>query len=203
MWDVPWIYAVSRNQIGGGMRGAGSTGAWGARAVNEFGVLFTDDKGVPPYSGRSDRWGSRRNAGGIEAAEYAEFASIARDNPVEIVRLATVDEMVEAMEGGMLLTIASTQGFRVTEYKGLHVYRPRGRWSHQMHITDLRRDPELMFYRMNQWGPAHAAPLNGETPGGAWNLASDLDEELTRGGVVVYGYWQFAGQPGGPDYHIL
>lgn len=202
-WDVPWIYAVSRNQIGGGMRGAGSTGAWGARAVNEYGVLFADDPGVPPYSGRSDRWGSQRHAGDIASAVYAEFAPVAKDNPVEITRLTTIEEMVEALEGGMLLTIASYQGFRVTEHAGLHVYYPHGRWMHQMHITDLRRDPELMFYRLNQWGPAHTAPLNNETPGGAWNLASDLDRELSGGGVVVYGYWQFSGHPGEPDHHLI
>lgn len=202
-WFVPWIYAISRNQIGGGMRGAGSTGAWGARAVNQYGVLFSDDSGVPEYEGTSDRWGNRRNVGLLSFASYGHHEPIAKDNPVAITRLSSVNEMVEVMDAGMQITIASSQGFRVTEYKGLHVYRPSGSWSHQMHITDIRRDPELMFYRMNQWGPGHTRPLNGETPGGAWNLASDLEKELRGRNREVYGYNHFKGDLGGPDYNIV
>jgi hypothetical protein len=189
MWDVPWIYAVSRNQVGGGMWGAGSTGTWGARAVNEYGVLFADDEGVPPYSGRSDDWGSRGN---VSNPDYQKFFDVAEDNKVEIVRATSVDQMTELMDAGYMLT----------EHKGLHVYRPSGSWSHQMHMTDMRRDPELMFYRMNQWGPSHATPLNGETPGGAWNFASDIDDELNSN-VEVYGYCKFQGEPGDPDYNFV
>lgn len=197
-WFVPWIYAISRNQIGGGMSRDGSTGVWGARAVNEYGVLFSDDLGVPGYAGTSDLWGHRRN---IRSPVYNKFMPLAYNNPVEIIRIKTVDEMVELMDAGMQLTIASSQGFRLTTYKGLHVYRPSGSWSHQMHLTDIRRDPELMFYRMNQWGAEHAKPLNNETPGGAWNFASDLEREIGR--AEVYGYSLFAGEPGEPDYHIV
>ncbi|MCP4900036.1 MAG: hypothetical protein GY906_23960 [bacterium] len=202
-WFTPWIYAVSRNQIGSGMNGAGSTGAWGARAVNEYGVLFSDDKSVPGYPGTSDDWGHRRNKGNISQAKYGKFAETAADNPVSITRARSVDEMTELMDAGMTLTIASNRGFKVSEYKGLHVYRPSGSWMHQMHITDIRRDPELMFYRMNQWGPRHTKPLNSETPGGAWNFASDLDKELSGRYIEVYGYKKFKGQPGGPSYHII
>ena len=57
-WFAPWIYAVSRNQIGGGLSGDGSLGIWGAKAIAKYGVLFADDEGVPPYSGRiADSWG--------------------------------------------------------------------------------------------------------------------------------------------------
>ena len=202
-WFVPWIYAVSRNQIYSGMSGAGSTGVWGAKAVNEYGVLFTDDADVPPYEGTSDRWGQRKYAGQISRAIYGGYAKYAKDNPVEITRLTSVDQMVNVMDAGMQITIASKQGFRVSTYKGLHVYKPAGAWSHQMHITDIRRDPELMFYRMNQWGPGHTKPLNGETPGGAWNFASDLEKELHWKQVEVYGYSRFKGHPGAPDFNIV
>jgi hypothetical protein len=72
-----------------------------------------------------------------------------------------------------------------------------------MHITDIRRVPELMFYRMNQWGPGHTKPLNNETPGGAWNLATDLERELKSRQVEVYGYSRFKGHPGPPDFNIV
>ncbi len=202
-WFVPWIYAVSRNQIHNGMNGAGSTGAWGAAAVNKYGVLFSDDKWVPEYRGTSDEWGNRRQAGSLTNAVYGKYADMASDNPVVTTRLKSVDQVEKALDAGMQLTIASNAGFRVSEYKGLHVYRPSGSWSHQMHITDIRRDPELMFYRMNQWGPGHARPLNEETPGGAWNFASDLEREIKKRGVEIYGYNRFSGHPGDADFNII
>lgn len=205
-WYTPWIYAISRNQIGGGMSGAGSTGVWGARAVNEYGVLFADDEGVPPYAGYSDRWGHRRNAGNIKRAEYGKFAGVATDNKIKIVRCRTVDEMHKMIRAGTTLTIASWRGFRMAprEIKGHHVFVPSGGWSHQMHFTDEITDPISALYRGNQWGKnAHGTPLNGETPGGAWNLDDDIEDEMDRGGVVVYGYFDFAGEPGEPDHEIL
>jgi hypothetical protein len=136
-------------------------------------------------------------------AKYSRFAGMASDNPVSITRARSVNEMVELMDAGMTLTIASNRGFKISTYKGLHVYRPSGSWMHQMHITDIRRDPELMFYRMNQWGPNHAKPLNKETPGGAWNFASDLEKELSGRYIEVYGYSKFKGQAGGPSHHLI
>jgi len=201
-WFVPWIYALSRNQIGTGMRGAGSLSIWGARAANEYGILFSDDPNVPKYKGTSDEWGNIHNHGPIEKSEYWDFASFAKDNPIEVVRATSVEHMESLLDAGMQLTIASYQGFRVGEYRGLHVYNPSGRWSHVMHITDIRREPELMFYRMNQWGASHAVPLNGETPGGAWNFASDVDKELSKD-TEVYGYSRFAGDDSGPRFDFV
>jgi hypothetical protein len=140
----------------------------------------------------------------VRNPEYANFFDVSRDNKVEIVKATTVDQMAELLDAGYMLTIGSMQGFKRQEvYKGLHIYRPLGTWPHQMHITDLRRDPELMFYRMNQWGADHTKPLNGEQPGGAWNLASDLEDELRDRDVEVYGYCNFQGEPGDPDYNFV
>lgn len=194
-WYIPWIYAVSRNQIGRGMNGAGSLGIWGAKAVNEYGILFTDDIDVPPTAGYSDKWGHRRNTGHISSAYYGHFVDITADNKLDVIRCVEIDQLLECMDAGMQATIASSQGFRVVKYRGLHVYRPSGRWSHQMHITDVRRDPELMFYRMNQWGPNHTKPLNEETPGGAWITANNLEREWSIR-VEVYAYTNFDGEKG-------
>ena len=198
-WFTPWVYAISRNQIGGGMSGAGSTGAWGARAVAEYGVLFADDEGVPPYHGTSDRWGSRRN---VTRPEYAEFFDVAADNKAQIVKFTDVEKMLDAVEAGIPLSIASNWGFSVREYKGFHCFRPSGSWSHQMHFTDVRRDPFVALYRGNQWGPkAHGTPRNGERPGGAWNLADDIARELRT--ASVYGFFDFEGEPAPIDPGIL
>ena len=120
-----------------------------------------------------------------------------------IISFEKYQEMTDVLDAGMQVTIASSQGFKISTYKGLHIYVPSGTWYHQMHITDLRRDPELMFYRMNQWGESHAKPLNEETPGGAWYRASDLDDEITRKSVEVYGYNKFQGSPGKADFSLV
>ena len=202
-WYIPWIYAVSRNQVGGGIRGGGSTGAWGAEAVNKYGVLFADDTDVPPYAGTSDDWGHRRN---VSDPKYQKFFDIASDNKVQVIRLTDVEEMVSMLEAGRPLTIASSQGFDMepVEYKGYHCFRPSGSWYHQMHITDVMLDPFPAFYRCNQWGAnAHGEPLNGETPGGAWNHVEDVEDELRSGDCEVYAYWDFEGEAGEPDPGIL
>lgn len=205
-WFTPWVYAVSRNQVGGGMSGAGSTGAWGARAVNEFGVLFSDDPGVPAYAGTSDQWGTRRNAGDIASTPYGKFAAMASDNKIQIARIRDTTQLRTALAAGKMATIASWRGYKMQPQivDGLAVFVPSGGWSHQMHFTDEITDPFPAFYRGNQWGPnAHGDPLNGETPGGAWNREEDLDAEIKRGGVVIYVYFDFNGDPGPPDYGIL
>jgi len=200
-WFTPWLYAISRNQIGGGMSGAGSTGAWGARGVNQYGVLFADDEGVPAYSGTSDSWGNKRN---VNNPVYQKFFEVAQDNKIKIVRIRDVEKMAECLDAGILLTIASGQGFNVKKYKGFHTFQPSGSWSHQMHFTDIIRDPFPAFYRGNQWGPnAHGQPLNGERPGGAWNQMEDVEKEIRSSRVEVYGYFDFEGHPGGIQPGIL
>jgi len=200
-WFTPWLYAISRNQIGGGMSGAGSTGAWGAKGVNQYGVLFADDEGVPPYAGTSDSWGNRRN---VNNPVYEKFFPVAADNKIKIVRMKDVDKIAEALEAGIMFTVASMQGFRVTEYKGHHTFDPSGSWAHQMHFTDVLRDPFPAFYRGNQWGPnAHGDPLNGERRGGAWNRMEDVAKEARSGSVEIYGYFDFEGEPGDIEPGIL
>jgi len=203
-WYIPWIYAVSRNQVGGGMKGAGSTGAWGAEAVSTYGVLFSDDPNVPPYGGYSDRWGHRRNAG--RRPEYQEFFEEASDNKIVVARLTEVQQMIDCLEAGKMITIASSRGFKDAPrlYKGFQVFVPSGVWYHQMHITDVMYDPFVAFRRQNQWGPdAHGEPLNGETPGGAWNLAEDLEREIRNDECEIYAYFDFEGEPSEPDPGIL
>lgn len=203
-WYEPWIYAVSRNQIIGGMTGAGSTGAAGARAVNEYGVLFSDDSGVPDYPGTSDRWGSRRNAGNLDDAEYSKFKTEAKDNPCQVVRVESVEQARELLEMGTTLTIASGQGWQVREHQGYHVGVRRGRWMHQMSITDSMKAPFRAMYIQNSWGPnAHMRPLHGETPGGFWARDEDIEAVMSSRYCEVYGYFDFRGSPGEPNWNIF
>ncbi len=203
-WYIPWIYAVSRNQVGGGIVGDGSLGVWGAEAVSRYGVLFSDDEGVPPYAGYSDRWGHRSN---VRNPEYQKFFEVAHNHKVLIARLQTVEEIEASLQSGRMVTIASSRGFNMTPriMDGYHVFVPaREPWYHQMSFTDVLYEPFQAFYRQNQWGPnAHGRPLNGETPGGAWNLLSDVREELRNKQCEVYAYFDFTGDESGVDWGIF
>lgn len=203
-WFAPWVYATSRNQVGGGLSGAGSTGAWAAAAIAKYGILFEDDDGVPPYSGSiADSWGSRRN---VTNPVYDAFFEIAKDNPCKSVRLSSVDEVVEMIRDHRYpVTIASSRGFRMQprEYRGYHVFVPAGVWYHQMCLIEYNPDLPAV-YRLNSWGPgAHGEPLNGETPGGAWNLLDDLATEMAGRAVELYALIEFEGEPAGPDHHLV
>ncbi|NMC81672.1 MAG: hypothetical protein GYA63_02315, partial [Armatimonadetes bacterium] len=168
-WFAPWIYATSRNQIGGGLNGDGSLGVWAAAAVSKYGILFEDDEGVPPYSGSVARsWGNARN---VRDPEYGKFMPTASDNPCVCVEVESVEEAVAMIRDYRRpLTIASSRGFKMEPrvVKGKLVFTPSGTWMHQMCFVEY--DPELpALYRLNSWGTdAHGRPLNGEIAGGAW-----------------------------------
>jgi len=204
-WFAPWIYATSRNQIGGGLSGDGSLGSWAAAAVAKYGILFEDDPDVPPYSGSiARRWGSRSNVG--RRPEYAKFFDLAADNPCVCVEITSVDEAVKMIRDYRRpLTIASLRGFRMEprNYKGYHVFVPSGSWAHQMCFVEYNPDLPAL-YRLNSWGPeAHGRPFNGEIAGGAWNLLDDIEAEFKRMDVECFALVEFEGEPSGPDHRIL
>ena len=203
-WFAPWIYAVSRNKIGGGMTGDGSLGVWAAKAVAQYGVLFEDDPGVPPYSGSLARsWGSARN---VRNPEYSKYFDVAKDNPCVCVDVKTVEEAVKMVRDYRRpLTIASMRGFRMDpkEYKGYHVFVPSGSWAHQMCFIEYN-DELPALYRLNSWGAsAHGSPLRGETPGGAWNLLEDIEREFRTMDIECYALVEFEGEPGNPDWRPI
>lgn len=342
-WFPPFIYGTSRVQVGGGRLDgrAGSLGSWAADAMMQYGVLFTDDAGVPAYSGKlADKWGDR-------PGPPSEHMTTALDNKVgSAARLRTVDEIREALLNYYMITIASNRGFKMEsrEYKGYHVFKPQGVWSHQMCLSPdtsiplvsgqtatllemaesgkaydvyaydtenkqvvtrsavarrtrdsspagmvritldngqtvtatpdhkfmlrdgtyceaqhlhtgeslmplYRRnhkvesvvhlpcetgpvycldveglhnfaveagvfvhncligwmdDPFPAAFRLNSWGSdKHGPPLHDEPPGGAWNLADDLEAELRSGEVEVYALSLMNGFPAAPDFSIL
>lgn len=201
-WHGSYIYGISRVQIGGGsIPGEGSRGAWGAAAVQRYGVLFTDDTGIPPYSGSiSTAWGE-------SPGPPASAIAIASDNNViDIRKLSTVDQIREALLERRMVTIASMRGFMMKPYNkdGFHVFRPQGSWPHQMCLLAWMDQPFQAAYRINSWGSAaHGTPLHGEPPGGAWNLATDLEAELRDPRVEIYAYDLFDGDPDSPNHELI
>lgn len=202
LWHVPFIYGISRVQIGGGqIPGPGSTGAWGAAAVRRYGVLFASDPDVPKYSGRlSDQWGER-------PGPPEKFQAIAKDNPVRsTAQLSTLEQVRHALCNYYPVTIASSQGFKMRpeEREGFHVFIPSGSWSHQMSLLAWMDQPFKAAYRLNSWGPdAHGTPLNQEPPGGAWCTADCLELELRSSHSELFAYSKFEGFPSAADRGLL
>jgi len=206
LWFAPYIYGMSRAMpdTGNGQLGNsdGSTGAWGATAMKKYGILFDDDEGVPSYSGSvAKSWGS-------PSGPPSRFRETAADNLVKGIGqpIRTVDALREALINYKPCTIASMRGFQMQprEMQGYHVFVPSGSWPHQMCYIAWMDDPFPAAYRLNSWGPgAHGSPLNGEPPGGAWNLADDIAQEFRAQDVECYPLSLFDGFPGEADYGVL
>lgn len=201
-WFVPFIYGISRVQIGGGqLDGDGSTGAWGAAAVKQYGVLFDTDHGVPKYSAAIGRtWG--RPPGPPEV-----YQSEAQARPVKTTaRLINTSKIREALCNYYPITIASARGFKMepTNRDGFHTFVPSGTWMHQMSLIAWMDEPFQAAYRLNSWGPnAHGTPLNGEPPGGAWCTRECLEQELGWNDTEVYTYSTFDGFPSVPNLGLI
>lgn len=201
-WFVPFIYGISRVQIGGGqIDGDGSTGTWGAAAVKQYGVLFDDDQNVPKYSAAIGRsWGR-------QPGPPAQHLFQAQDRPVKTTaRLRRTDQIREALCNYYPVTIASARGFKMAPVRrdGFHVFVPSGTWMHQMSLIAWMDKPFQAAYRLNSWGPdAHGTPLNDEPPGGAWCTAECLAEELAWQSTEVYTYSNFEGFPSAPNRGLI
>ncbi len=201
-WNGSYIYGISRVQIGGGsIPGEGSRGEWGAAAVQHYGVLFTDDTAMPPYSGAtSTQWGNR-------PGPPASAIKLAADNKVITAeKLKNVAAIRDALLERRMVTIASMRGFAMKPYNknGFHVFRPEGSWPHQMCLLAWMDQPFQAAYRMNSWGSAaHGTPLRGEPPGGAWNLRTDLQAELRDPRIEIYAYDTFRGDADAANHELI
>ena len=202
-WFPPYIYATSRIDVGrGGLgRGAGSTGAWAAEAMMKYGVLFSDDEGVPDYSGSlADSWGYR--------GAPAEFKALAKDNPVkQASRLSTSDQIRTALINYNPCTYAITwvYGQGATEYKGYRTLsRGRGGGGHQVCLLAWMDEPFEAAFLLNSWSAnVHKGVDNGEPPGGAWLLRKDLERDLNTGAIEVYSLSGFSGTAGEPWHGVF
>lgn len=196
----PYPYATSRVLVGKKrIKGDGSVGAWAAKAVQEYGLLFADEASVPEYSGRIARdWG--RNG------PPEEFLRLAREYPVETVaKVSTADEVCNAVCNGYPVTIASNFGTRtIREVDGRMVANWDARWAHQMCIVGYDgSQTRKYFYVLNSWGEnAHPQPLNGEPPGGFWITWDDCDRIVDQGDSFAYS--DFEGFPAAElDFTII
>jgi hypothetical protein len=193
----PFIYGASRVLVGGGrIGGDGSVGAWAAAAVQKYGVLSSEEAGVPPYSGSVAReWGAK--------GPPQEFLKLAEQYKAEVRLVQTWDEACSAIANGYAVPVCSGQGFqmRAVEANGRFEGRPQGSWPHCMCFIgfDARPGREAL-YCLNSWGPtAHGDPadyarLDGAPPGGFWVLKPTAERMLAAEDSYAVSFNGFQGQ---------
>jgi hypothetical protein len=190
----PFIYGVSRVQIGGGRLGSsdGSLGIWAADGVRRYGVLAADDDGVPRYSGRLARqWGQ-------PPGPPDRFLQSARPHVLKSTAPVTRYEQVrDALANGYPVTVASMQGFRMRPVVsgGKHWGVPASQWAHQMCFVGVDDDPARPgCYCLNSWGAdAHGSPADDAPPGGFWVDAAVVDRMVRQNDSFAFS--QFEGFP--------
>jgi len=171
----PYVYGISRVQIGGGRLGSsgGSLGIWAADGLKKYGTLWADHDGVPPYSGAVARsWGN--------SGPPAKFISYAQQFKVgAAAKMDGYASCRDAIVNGYPVTIASNRGFlmRGRADRGKLWGVPSGVWNHQMCLIGVDDDPARPgCYCLNSWGPdAHGQPLDDAPPGGFWVDAEVVD----------------------------
>jgi len=190
----PYLYGTGRIQIGGGqIRGDGSLGSWMAEAVVKFGVLSSDEQGVPSYSGQIARkWGA-------QPGPPAQFLEIGKKHPVKsAAKINNWDDLVTALCNGYPCTVASNQGFEM-EARSDGFHAPSGQWGHQMCIVGIDAevsDPYAIV--RNSWGDVHGHLkdfVSGEAlPVGVLRVRRKTIERMIDAGEV-FAYSSFEGFP--------
>jgi len=182
-----WIYGMSRvNYLLNSISSDGSTGRAGALVLKNNGMLYVDWDSCPPYSGKLSReWGQHPGPPKKLNDLAKPFLTL------KVQELNSTTQIRDALLSGACCTIASSRGFEMSPrvQDGMHIWVPSGTWMHQMCLIEWIDDPFPAAYRLNSWGPnAHGTPLNGEPPGGAWNRATVLQQELNTRSVECFAF---------------
>jgi hypothetical protein len=176
----PYFYGTSRVQVGGGrLGGDGSTGAWLQKAVQDYGVLATDDEGVPKYSGSVAKvWG--------RSGPPSNFIQIAKSHLIKTVTYVdNVEDLANFINAGYPCPVCSNQGFSMTpDSQGFH--RPQGSWAHCMCIIGFEDHPQfgLYFIILNSWGDQHGRLKDFKTgvdmPAGILRVKADVVNRMLQ-----------------------
>ena len=190
------IYGFSRVQVNGGrspFRSDGSTGAWVAQAMKDFGILAKEVVGsfdLSKYSeSRCREFGSR----GVPA-ELAEAAKAHRFTSIS--RVKTFEDFCRAIANGFGVIIASGQGFNNSRRDSEGFCRPSGRWAHAMAGLSYRKGKRPGGYIKNSWGAAsNSGPrYPDDMPnGGFWVDAEVLEKTMLSAGDS----WAVSNMPNG------
>lgn len=156
----PYYYGTGRVYVGGWDNdySDGSLGSYMAQAVMKYGTLFTDEPGLPSYSGSvAKEFGAKRSTldKWLPTAKKYLVKSAAQINSWE--------ELVTAIANGYPCATASNVGYSMQPSSdGFH--RQTTSWAHQLcfiGVDDNDKDPYAII--LNSWGDAHGKLKDFET----------------------------------------
>lgn len=159
----PYIYGISRVQIGGGrIRGAGSLGVWATQGLIKYGCLFTDIPGVPKYSKAiAQSWGNS----GPPKQFIDEASKYLLKMQMDAAKVTMWEQLKSAISNGYPITIASNYGFTMKPgSRGYHEYADT--WPHQMCILgydESEQYEEPCVCIVNSWGNVHGEIIDKVT----------------------------------------
>lgn len=198
--DVHTIYWGSRVEIGRNrIRGEGSVGVWAAEYLKQYGALPQQkfpEVDLSKYS-PSLCCGPRSSQGVPDTLEPT-----ARQYPVkEYAQIKTFDEAVYALSTGSPVTIASSQGFRMTlDSQGFGT--ASGTWNHQQCAIGYELDPVPCLWIANSWGACYTGGPQGWCPAVMKVRKATADRMLKEGDSWAMS--RFAGFRGpGLDFSAL
>lgn len=160
----PYIYGISRVQIGGGRLGrqAGSLGVWATQGLIKFGCLFTDVPGVPQYSKAiAQSWG----VSGPPKQFIDEGSKYLLKMQMDAAKVTMWEQLKSAISNGYPVTVASSYGFSMKlGSRGYH--ENTDTWPHQMCIIgydESEQYEEPCVCILNSWGNAHGEVIDKVT----------------------------------------
>lgn len=190
---TPYLYGIGRVFIGRGqLNGSdGSLGSWMADAIVKYGVISSDEDGLPAYSAQVERqWGNT-------PGPPQKYVEIGKKHLIRsAAQIKSWEELCAAIHSGFACTIASSQGFSMKAGSdGFHA--PSGRWEHQMCIIGVDElNPQEYGIILNSWGDVHGQLKdfeNGENlPIGCIRAKRNVIESMIRSGEC-FAYSNFQG----------
>jgi hypothetical protein len=195
----PYYYGTGRIYVGhSGGYSDGSLGSWMAEAVMKYGTLFSDEAGVPKYSGQiAKSWGAYAQNG------IDKFKPVASKYLVKsAAKITTWDDLVASLVNGYPVPTASNIGYSMEPSNdGFH--RQTTNWNHQMCIigVDETYNDDHYGLILNNWGDCHGHMKDFQTgedlPIGILRVRrKDIEKHLAQ--QECFAYSQFDGFPEQP-----
>jgi hypothetical protein len=190
------IYGSSRVEIGGGQlgNGDGSLGAWGAKAVKEYGTLLRKKYGGWDFTNYSGNMAKTLGRKGMPD----ELEPTAREHRVRTVSLVqSYEEARDAICNGYPVPVCSMQGFK-SRRDNDGFARPEGQWAHCMLFCgadDKSGRPGLLC--LNSWGSDWIqGPKRHDQPDGSFWVDAQTCTKMLRSGdsYALSGYEGYPAQ---------
>jgi hypothetical protein len=185
---APYLYHLCRVKTGVSVcLIPGSSGGAMAEGVLKYGSIYSDESGVPKYSGLTASWWGCR----ISALKVAKYLSVGQKNLIgSAAKVNNWEELVTAITNGYPCTVASNQGFKQSpDSDGYH--KASGRWAHQMCIIGVGTwKGEDYCIILNSWGDAMGRLKDFDNPsidlpiGVIRARRSEIEKSMIAGGEV-------------------